>query len=96
MAQQRKTPKCAMCGRIRELDFHHFIPRMCHSNKWFKKRFTKEEMKTSGMDVCPDCHRFLHDQHRAKELGREYTSLEQIRSDPQIARFIEWVRKKKR
>lgn len=94
MAQERKPGNCQLCGRFRELTFHHFVPRTVHSNKWFKKNFTREEMN-SGADLCDDCHAFLHQKWEPKELGRNLNSLEKMRADQTIADFVKWVRKKK-
>jgi len=91
--QNRKL--CEMCGREKELTFHHFIPKTCHRNKWFKKNFTKEEMKKSGMDVCHDCHHFIHKTYPEKELGRNFNSREKLIADPKIRKFLKWVRKQK-
>lgn len=40
--------------------FHHFISRTLHGNKWFKKRFTRQEMQ-QGIEVCKSCHSAAHD-----------------------------------
>ena len=91
------TTPCTLCGRVtkRGTTEHHLIPRTCHSNKWFKKRFTREQM-SAKIDVCRDCHGAIHrlipDE---KALGRDYHTLAQLRAHPEIARFIEWVRKQK-
>lgn len=86
---------CALCGRSRLLGFHHFIPRTCHRNKWFQKNFTREEMVSRGIRVCHDCHRFIHDRHTEKELGRHFNTLEALLADEEIGRFVRWVRKKR-
>ena len=54
-----KATQCGLCGAEEELTFHHFIPRTLHSNKWFKKRYTREEMQ-AGIDVCRECHDLIH------------------------------------
>jgi hypothetical protein len=95
MAAGTKVARCALCGRVRKLGFHHFIPRTVHSNKWFKKNFTREEMQTAGVDLCRDCHDFLHEKWSAKELARELNSLEKLRGNEDVAKFVKWVRKKK-
>jgi len=87
--------QCAICGRKIELTFHHFIPRSMHSNKWFEKRYTKEQMKSQGCGVCWDCHSFIHTTFDEKELGREYNSLEKILANEKIQKFIPFVRKQK-
>ena len=54
-------------------NFHHLIPRTVHTNKWFKKRYTREQMR-EGINVCTSCHHAIHalipDE---KELGSAIT-----------------------
>jgi hypothetical protein len=42
----------------------------------------------------PICHRTLHTVLGNKELERDYASPEALRSHPEIAKFIAWVRNK--
>lgn len=74
---------------------HHFIPRTVHSNKWFKKNFTRQAMTSSGADLCDDCHDFLYRKWEPKELGRRLNSLEKLRAEEEVAKFVAWVRKKR-
>lgn len=88
---------CSLCGRVtkRGNTEHHLIPRTCHSNKWFKKRFDRAQMNTT-IGVCRDCHRAIHrlvpDE---KELGRYFNTLELLRTQPEIKNFLAWVKKQK-
>ena len=84
---------CALCGRHKPLTFHHLIPRTCHSNKWFKKRFTKTEMKSRGVDLCSDCHHHIHALFTEKELGRNLNTLAALSSDEEVTKFVDWVRR---
>jgi hypothetical protein len=84
---------CALCGRQKPLTFHHLIPRTCHRNKWFKKRFSKEEMRFRGVDLCYDCHDYIHKTFTEKELGRHYNTLEALSAHDGVARFVDWVRR---
>lgn len=88
-----KHGKCEMCGREKDLTFHHLIPRTLHKNKWFKKNFTRDEMNT-GIDVCRDCHSAIHDFIDEKTLGREYNTLEKLMTHEQISGFVKWVSKR--
>lgn len=88
---------CTLCRRRtkRGTTEHHLIPRTCHSNKWFKKRFDRQQMRTT-IDVCRDCHSAIHrlipDE---KELGRHYNTVEQLVAHEEIAKFLTWVVKQK-
>ncbi|TWU46039.1 hypothetical protein Q31b_12170 [Novipirellula aureliae] len=88
---------CQLCGRVtrRGTTEHHLIPRMCHSNKWFKKRFTREQMRET-ISVCRDCHVSIHKLIPSeKELGRDFHSIEALLSHEQLANFVSWVRRRK-
>jgi hypothetical protein len=89
--------RCVLCGR-RPRDGtseHHLIPRTCHSNRWFRKRHTREEMRRT-IPLCRDCHRAIHRLiPDPKELGRHHCPLEDLRAHEQIARFVAWVRKQR-
>ncbi len=89
------SPKpCALCGRVtrRGTTEHHLIPRRCHRNKWFKKRFSRTRMQQT-ISVCHDCHRSIHRfVPREKDLGRYHNTVETLLEHEQIARFVAWVR----
>ena len=89
-------PPCELCGRVTvDGNRHHLIPRTCHGNKWFKKRFTREQMAVT-VDLCRDCHKAIHKfVPSEKELGREYNTLEKLLAHADIAKFVAWVRKRK-
>jgi len=85
--------RCKLCGREKELTFHHFIPRTLHTNKWFKKNFTRVEM-SQGIYICEhDCHPEIHKFINEKEMGRDYNTLELLRNHPMVSKYIKWVRK---
>lgn len=93
--QYRHHGPCELCGRQRPLTFHHLIPRTCHSNKWFRKRFSRAEMQSRGLNLCRDCHSYLHRQFTEKELGRRLNARELLLADEAVARFVAWVRGKR-
>jgi hypothetical protein len=85
---------CQFCQREEAHNFHHFIPRALHRNKWFKKRFTREQMR-QGMEVCKSCHTAIHDLvPDEKELGRHYNTKELLLGHPEIAKYVQWKRRK--
>jgi hypothetical protein len=88
---------CEVCRREmkQKPTLHHLIPRTCHKNSWFQKRFTREEMRQT-IQACCDCHKAIHRLiPREKELGRHFHSLELLLSDDRIAKFVAWVRRQK-
>ena len=82
---------CELCKR--EVEFttkHHLIPRTVHRNKWFKKKFTKEQMHTT-VDLCKPCHREIHRQIPEKEMGRHYNTLETLKNHENVQKFLVWL-----
>jgi len=87
------TGKCELCGRENELTFHHLIPKSQHSNKWFKKNFSREEM-SMGINICKhDCHKYVHKTINEKELGRSFNTLEKLLRHPKIKKYIKYIQK---
>ncbi|WP_235908840.1 hypothetical protein [Roseiconus nitratireducens] len=93
-----KQPKpCELCGRLtrRGTTEHHLIPRRCHRNKWFKKRFTRAQMQRT-ISLCHDCHQAIHRfVPREKDLGRYHNTVATLMEHEQIGRFVAWVRDRK-
>jgi hypothetical protein len=88
---------CELCGRVtkRGTTEHHLIPRTCHANKWFRKRFTRDEMRAT-ISLCRDCHRAIHDMiPDEKELGRDVNTIDKLLTHPEIAKFVDWAKKQK-
>ncbi len=84
---------CQLCGSEHNITFHHLIPKTCHKNKWFRKNFSREQMRTRGIDVCRKCHSFIHKKFGEKYLGRELNTLEKLLADKTINTFVAWARK---
>ncbi|MEM9588895.1 MAG: hypothetical protein AAGA03_16560 [Planctomycetota bacterium] len=84
---------CQLCGRVtrKGTTEHHLIPRTCHSNRWFKKRYSRAQMQVT-VSLCRDCHSTVHRLvPREKDLGRHYNTLEALRNHDQIGRFVQWI-----
>lgn len=86
---------CQLCNRQTYLTFHHLIPRKCHSKNFFKRRFSKEVMKKRGINICRDCHKFIHKQVSEIRLGKEFNTLESLQESEWMQKFIAWLVKKK-
>lgn len=84
---------CGLCGRLKELTFHHYIPKTLHTNKLFRKLYSIEYMNSHGIDLCDDCHKQIHMFFTEKELGKTYNSKEKLISNEKIRKFLKWVRK---
>jgi hypothetical protein len=89
--------RCKLCGRLtkRGTTEHHLIPRTCHSNKWFKKRYSREELNQT-ISVCRDCHGAIHELiPDEKQLGRHFNSVDLLLENEEIAKFVAWIRKQR-
>ena len=87
---------CELCEKDVELTRHHLIPATCHTNQWFKKNFTREQM-AKVLLICRTCHSGIHDVIPSeKELGRQYNSKELLLSHEGIRKMIAWSKKQKR
>lgn len=89
--------RCVLCQRYtkRGTTEHHLIPRTCHSNKWFKKQFSRDQMHET-ISVCRECHGAIHRfVPKEKTLGRDYNTVEKLLAHEQIATFVAWARKQK-
>ena len=85
---------CQLCESEDAHNFHHFIPRTLHSNKWFKKRYSREQMR-EGVYLCKSCHSTIHDLiPDEKELGRHYNTQEKLLAHPQVANYVKWKRER--
>ncbi len=90
----RRDRLCELCESELAHNFHHFIPRTLHANKWFKKRYTRDQMQ-EGIDVCKSCHAAIHDLiPDEKELGKHYNSKKRLLAHPKVAGYVKWKRKK--
>ncbi len=77
---------CELCEREMErLTAHHLIPRQ--STK-------RQKIETSPtIDICSACHRQIHALFDNKYLAKELNTLEKLRQEPQMQKFLAWVKK---
>ena len=74
---------CPLCERLvppQHQDAHHLLP--------------KSRGGVSTVVLHRMCHRQIHALFSLVELERDYASIEALRAQPDMARFIDWVRKK--
>lgn len=84
--------KCELCGREEELNFHHLIPRTVHTNKWFRKRYTTEEL-SKGIMICKRyCHKEIHVLIPEKEMGKYYNTKKKLLSHPKVRKYVDWIK----
>lgn len=84
---------CELCKRVTPLvTIHHLIPRGTHSKR--VKRKYGDECTTRKVLLCVACHRQVHYLFSNKELENELNSLELLRVNPDIQKYLKWIRNK--
>lgn len=79
---------CELCGReVYRLTVHHLIPRQRVKQK-------KAEAGPTA-NICSPCHRQIHNLFDNKHLAQELNTLEKLREEPQMQKFLSWVKKQK-
>ncbi len=72
--------RCALCEReVSSVTRHHLVPR--------------SEGGKETIDLCTACHKTLHSFFTNRTLSTELHSIETLRQQPEIARYLAWVRK---
>jgi hypothetical protein len=80
-------------GRLVPLTRHHVIPVACHSNRWFKRRYSRQQMAAS-LGICRRCHGGLHQLFPdEKQLGLQFNSKERLLAHEGVQKMIAWVRR---
>ena len=85
---------CQLCARETALTRHHLVPQCRHRNKWNKKNFDRREVKTNLLLLCGGCHKQLHALFTEKELERRLHDLPSLRAEPEVQKFVAWIRSK--
>jgi len=87
-----KRDSCELCERERTTTFHHLVPKKSHKRSRVTKLHTKEYMNSVGVDLCKSCHKTVHKYFTHMELALNYYTLELLKSDDKLMRFVEWVK----
>jgi hypothetical protein len=89
-----EQPACELCHRRGlVLTKHHLIPRKRHRRRGARERFDKQEMHTRIAMLCQPCHSTVHATFSEAELEAAYHTIEALAQHPEIAKFVDWVRK---
>ena len=81
---KHETEACSLCGRCVPrglITLHHLTP---------KERGGGPEHR---VPMCRPCHKQVHALYGNKDLERMYADLPALRRDPQLQKFIRWIRK---
>jgi hypothetical protein len=80
--------QCELCQReMDKLTLHHLVPR----------QNTKRKKQDPGetVNICSACHRQIHTLFDNKLLAKELNTLEKLSAEPQMQKFLGWVRKQR-
>jgi hypothetical protein len=73
---------CELCERpVDRLTVHHLIPQQ------------KGGQDGPRAEICPACHRQIHVLYDNTRLARELNCLERLKDEPDMRRFLSWIRK---
>ena len=73
--------RCALYEReVSKVTRHHLVPK-------------SEGGKTDTVDLCSACHLTLHNFFENRTLAKELHTIEALRQQHDIARYLAWVRK---
>lgn len=74
--------QCELCDRqVARLTVHHLIPRQKKGH---------HGPKTS---ICAACHQQIHTLFDNTRLAQELNTVEKLKSEPQMSKFLSWARK---
>jgi 5-methylcytosine-specific restriction enzyme A len=77
-----KTYTCALCERkVSQVTKHHLIP--------------KSQGGREVVNLCQPCHKTLHSFFTNQTLLKELHTIESLRAEPDIARYLDWIRKQR-
>lgn len=66
-----------------------------HGKPRFRKRHTKEELRTRGLMLCRLCHSGIHDLISERELAEQFMTKERLLAHPPLQKHVAWVKKQK-
>ena len=84
-AVKRAGNNCELCLR-EDLKYtaHHLIPRAKGGNHGPKSH------------LCQTCHKQIHSMFTENTLGKDLYSIELLKSNTRVNKFVKWIRKQKR
>lgn len=77
---------CELCQRdVDRLTVHHLIPRQ-------KTKQKKADIGPTSK-ICSACHKQIHTLFNKTRLAQELNTLEKLKSEPEMQKFLSWVQK---
>lgn len=87
--------QCELCERTDiELNRYHLIPQSRHKKAHTKRTFSRAEMKSEIAMICDACLNQINEIFTTQELSTHYFTVERLKEHPEMAKFINWVKKR--
>jgi 5-methylcytosine-specific restriction protein A len=81
-AKKASLRRCTLCEReVSRVTRHHLVPK------------AEGGRHRDTTDLCSGCHHTLHNFFTNRTLSKELSTIEALRQEPEIARYLAWVRK---
>lgn len=88
--------KCLLCERDDiSGNRHHLFPRTMHVRIKKRKIFDLTRLKETVF-LCFDCHDKIHSVFSESDLAFKYNSIDKIKENENIIRFVDWIKTKNR
>ena len=84
--------KCVFCDFEENLTEHHLFPKCRH--KRFRGKYTSAQLNETIL-LCRTCHNQLHDLITETDLAKSYNSIEKLKENSSVQKWISWIRKKR-
>ena len=82
---KRAVNNCELCLREHlKYTIHHLIPRAKGGNHGPKSH------------LCQTCHKQIHSMFTENTLAKDLYSIELLKSNTRVSKFVKWIRKQKR
>ena len=85
-------PTCALCEReVKKTTVHHLTP------KQKDRRRTRDKLADDDytIELCRACHKQIHSLFTNNELKRDHNTLEKLKANEDVKKFVQWVRKRR-
>ena len=83
---EEPVPVCVLCGRVMPVhaksSLHHLTPKL------------KGGARMGTVRLHQICHSAIHARYTEAEIARGLARPDALREDPELARFVRWVRTK--
>jgi 5-methylcytosine-specific restriction enzyme A len=84
--QAPEVLRCELCHRdvpSGMITLHHLLPRQ------------KGGQADDRVPLCRPCHKQVHATFANRDLARDYTTVDALRTAPPLQPFLKWIRKQK-